>query len=330
MEEEEQFRRPASVEEHNEHERGIPEVADLKKPGRFLLLIVGGLCLWLLLWAINRDDEAPNPGLTEQQPEEFRVTHNTNPPRLVIEEKETPVPNQSNPVNPEINAALKRSVLREAEAERKRLAARQRAPILIVNQRSKIKNVQPTHSTADLSTESPLFPQQELKENTANQFAAQASREGVDSVSASWIRNPSYTLTQGTTIEGVLETAIQSDLPGWVRATVAHPVYALDGNELLVPKGSRLIGKYQSGIARGQKRIYIVWTRIITPKGASILLGSPGTDPLGRTGLTGAVDTHFFEIFGASILLSVVDGVIATSREAARKLRQLHHCESRR
>ena len=122
----------------------------------------------------------------------------------------------------------------------------------------------------------------------------------------------------GTLIRGVLETAIQSDLPGFVRAEIAHDVYSFDGSHLLIPKASRLVGHYRSGLVRGQTRVFIVWDRLLRPDGASILIGSPGTDLLGRSGLAGDLDTHFFKIFGSSVLLSLVDGAIDIGVESVR------------
>ena len=138
-------------------------------------------------------------------------------------------------------------------------------------------------------------------------------------VHARLIRTTGYTITEGTVIAGVLETAINSDLPGMVRAVNSHDVYSHDGSQLLIPKGSRLVGRYQSDIRRGQVRIFIIWTRLIRADGVSVMINSPGTDPLGRAGLEGDVDTHFFEIFGAAILLSILDGGLDVGLEMARR-----------
>ena len=73
-----------------------------------------------------------------------------------------------------------------------------------------------------------------------------------------------------------------------------------------MPRGSKLIGQYKSAAAVGQTRAFVVWTRIITPTGISIDVGSPATDRLGRGGLEGEVDSHFFKRFGSAILLSVI------------------------
>lgn len=77
---------------------------------------------------------------------------------------------------------------------------------------------------------------------------------------------------------------------------------------MIIPTGTRLIGEYQSEVTRGQKRIFVVWTRLIRDDGASVRLNSIGADSLGRSGLTGHVDNKFRERFGASILLSIVGG----------------------
>ena len=84
-------------------------------------------------------------------------------------------------------------------------------------------------------------------------------------------------------------------------------VMGFDGRRVLIPSGSRLIGQYRSGLAAGQSRAFIVWTRLTRPDGVTVALGSPVTDPLGRAGLTGKVDSHFLKRFGSAILLSVVE-----------------------
>ena len=134
------------------------------------------------------------------------------------------------------------------------------------------------------------------------------SAEGVEISRATKNRRIDALIAQGTIIRGVLETAIQSDLPGMVRATTTEDVWSFDGRRVIVPSGTRLIGEYKSGLATGQTRVFIVWTRILRSDGVSVQLGSPGTDDLGRTGLTGEVDKHYVERFGSAILLSVVGG----------------------
>ncbi|MEM8986142.1 MAG: type IV secretion system protein VirB10 [Pseudomonadota bacterium] len=137
-------------------------------------------------------------------------------------------------------------------------------------------------------------------------FANRVSGGGLEPVRATMIEDPSRVAPQGTIIAGVLETAINSDLPGYARAVVSEDVRSLDSRRILIPRGSRLIGQYRSGLAIGESRAFVIWTRLLRPDGVSVELASPATDTLGRAGLPGDVDRHFFQRFGSAILLSVV------------------------
>jgi type IV secretion system protein VirB10 len=118
-------------------------------------------------------------------------------------------------------------------------------------------------------------------------------------------------VTQGTLIPAVLETAIDTDVPGFVRAVVSTDVRSFDGSRVLIPRSSRLIGQYKSGLQAGQKRAYVIWTRLIRPDGVSVNIASPAIAFGGETGLDGNVSSHFFERFGSAMLLSVVGGIPA-------------------
>ena len=144
------------------------------------------------------------------------------------------------------------------------------------------------------------------------QFAQRVGDETPDRARAVPMRSPHAVAPQGTIIPGVLETAINSDLPGFTRAVVSRDVLSFDGKAVLIPRGSRLIGQYKSAVALGQSRAFIIWTRVIRPDGVSIQIGSPGTDELGRGGLAGDVDRHFFRRFSGSILLSVLNAAVAS------------------
>ena len=114
-----------------------------------------------------------------------------------------------------------------------------------------------------------------------------------------------------------LETAINTDVPGYVRAVVSQDVRSFDGTKILVPRSSRLIGQYQSGLQGGQKRAYVIWTRVIRPDGASVNLASPAVSFDGTTGLAGDVESNFFRRFGSAMLLSVVGGLGALASGGA-------------
>lgn len=144
---------------------------------------------------------------------------------------------------------------------------------------------------------------------SAADFASRIGGVGGAPTQATAMVNPSTTVTQGTLIPAVLETAIDTDVPGYVRAVVSQDVRSFDGTEILVPRSSRLIGQYQSGLQGGQKRAYVIWTRLIRPDGASVNLASPAVAFDGTTGLQGEVKSNFFKRFGSALLLSVVGGL---------------------
>lgn len=142
-------------------------------------------------------------------------------------------------------------------------------------------------------------------------FARRVSGEAVSTAQSSRIARPDLTAPQGTMVPAVLETAINSDLPGFARAVVSRDVRAFDGASVVIPRGSKLVGQYRNAVAAGQSRAFVVWTRLIRPDGVTIDLGSPGADALGRGGLEGQTDRHFLQRFGAAILLSVITAAAA-------------------
>lgn len=143
----------------------------------------------------------------------------------------------------------------------------------------------------------------------ADDFAGRLGGVGGAAATATAMVDPTTTVTQGTLIPAVLETAIDTDVPGFTRAVVSADVRSFDGSRILVPRSSRLIGQYKSGLQAGQKRAYVIWTRLIRPDGVSVNLGSPAITFAGETGLPGRVDSHFFERFGSAMLLSVIGGL---------------------
>ena len=145
-------------------------------------------------------------------------------------------------------------------------------------------------------------------EDHASRFLSAVAGQTERSIAARSLDRIDALVPEGTLIPGILETAIVSDLPGQVRAVVAEDVYSFDGRRVLIPAGSRLIGTYQSEMLAGQRRIFVVWTRLMRHDGVSIRLDSIGADGLGRAGLAGRVDNRLAERFGAAVMLSIVGG----------------------
>lgn len=117
-----------------------------------------------------------------------------------------------------------------------------------------------------------------------------------------------YTVMAGTVIPAALVTGINSDLPGQVIATVTQPIYdTATGRTLLIPQGSRLIGRYDSQVAFGQRRVLLVWLRIILPDTSSIALDKlPGIDQAGYAGLEDGVDWHWGRILAGAALATML------------------------
>ncbi len=120
-------------------------------------------------------------------------------------------------------------------------------------------------------------------------------------------RSP-YQLMAGTMISAALVTGLSSDLPGQVIAQVTEDVYdSVSGRYLLVPQGSRLLGRYDSSVAYGQKRVLLIWTRLLMPNGSSIVLDNlPATDAAGYSGLEDEVDPHTWQLVKGVALATVL------------------------
>ena len=144
---------------------------------------------------------------------------------------------------------------------------------------------------------------------TGDEAFRRAGAEAVEVRQAEVIANPSHTVMQGTLIEASLETAISTDLAGNVSAIVSHDVWSFDMSRVLVPRGSRLFGRYEADAAAGQRRVLIAWDRLVTTDGQSVELAAYGTDRIGRSGLPGKVRNHFLQRFGTAALISVIGAV---------------------
>jgi len=118
-----------------------------------------------------------------------------------------------------------------------------------------------------------------------------------------------YTLQAGAMISAALVTGIRSDLPGQITAQVTENVYdSPSGRYLLIPQGSRLIGEYDSGVGFGQRRVLLVWNRLILPGGRSIVLErQPGADAAGFAGLEDGVDHHWWDIAKVAALSTLLN-----------------------
>jgi len=138
-------------------------------------------------------------------------------------------------------------------------------------------------------------------------FADQGARS--DIYNPSQIEDPvsPYQIMAGTLIPASLVTGINSDLPGTIIAQVTRGVYdTVTGQYVLIPQGSKLIGRYQSEVSFGQDRALVIWDRIIFPDGASIVISAPGADAQGYAGLSDRTDHHWNRVFAAAGLATIL------------------------
>jgi type IV secretion system protein VirB10 len=156
------------------------------------------------------------------------------------------------------------------------------------------------------------------RRGTGDSLASRLTPTPLAAVSASVLRHQPFLLTTGTMMPCVLQTAIDSTLPGLVTCVIPQDILGKTGLTLL-DRGTRVVGEFKGGVRQGIERMFVVWTRAETPQGVVISLDSPATDPLGRSGMDGEIETHFWQRFGGALLLSTVDGAIQAGIAEASK-----------
>lgn len=291
-----------------------------------------------------REDEAPalpQAAPTAEDPELVRLRETVsgleaelarlraNPETVTVADEEALAALQARIDEVEAASAAREATLRDAELENERLRAQIEAGALLADEESAAR-------------EAAARREEELARKRAEAEALEAARVNSDMVAfrdgatgggedsttareatgdaaflregagraevrtAEIIANPGATLVQGTLIEAALETAISTDVAGNVVAQVSHDVWSFDMSRVLVPRGSKLYGRYDSETDLGQRRVLIAWDRLVTPDGQSVELAAFGTDEVGRSGLPGKVRTHFLERFGSAALISII------------------------
>jgi type IV secretion system protein VirB10 len=281
----------------------IPPLADKK---RFLgSIIVGGIILILLGLSFFNKKKEENSEQEMQPltmisdpvdvsitlPNEREIDRTWQTPEVVQEQKELPE-------LPDLEA-LETRLAMQKEALAQRIHDRINAPIMVIdnsnNDRTPESSITASSSTNTRNRDPNMAFQADLakKENITSQ--------------AEYIGPLNALILEGTLIHASLETAINSDLPGQLRAVVTYPVYAADGTQVLIPPASRVIAEYKSGIVQGQTRVFVIATRVITPEGISIPLNSGIASPLGVAGIgADTIDRYFIERFGQASLLALI------------------------
>lgn len=144
----------------------------------------------------------------------------------------------------------------------------------------------------------------------------ESSSETQRTITPTLIKDRSTSIIQGKMMTAILETAINTEIPGSVRGIISRDVYAEAGNNVLIPKGSRLYGSYSTAIIRGQGRVEINWSRLIRPDGVDLAVGFVAADQFGRSGIEGTIDNKYGVSLANSLLTSVlaISGAIAAEK----------------
>jgi type IV secretion system protein VirB10 len=151
---------------------------------------------------------------------------------------------------------------------------------------------------------------------SASSGSVKGPKRNTAPASASRHIDPTLTVTRGTIIPAVLETALNTNHAGQARAIVSRDIRGFDGKRVLIPRGSRLLGEYEAEVSGGQSRILVVWDRLQRPDGAVVMLNSPSADSLGRAGIKGKARPNFFERFAGALLNTTLDigGMVAAGQ----------------
>lgn len=144
---------------------------------------------------------------------------------------------------------------------------------------------------------------------TDNPLLTRLLPESTPTAHASLLRGQNLIVGKGTLIPCGTINEINTTLPGLVTCRVSHDVYSINGKVRLIDKGAVAEGEVTSALQYGQNRIFVNWLRLRNPEGVSIDLLSPGTTPLGGSGVKGKVNTHFWARFGDAIMVSIITNV---------------------
>ncbi|TCM51150.1 type IV secretion system protein VirB10 [Rhizobium sp. PP-F2F-G48] len=279
-----------------------PAENQLAKRGLVVLAVVAfmGFAAWSMRPGVPRTDEAPPGRVVQRQTRDFE-----------------PAKPEPAPVTPVALPAPLPTPMAEppsAPVTDELLDSARRAPVMAFGGGAAGSGRRDTASTdTSEATDSAFQPfpaagfgGEARGENEDQRFNRMLTPTQLEGSRAGYLGNRNFIVAMGTSIPCVLETAMASDQPGFASCVTNRDILSDNGRVVLMEKGTQIVGEYRGGLRRGQNRLFVLWNRAKTPTGVIVTLASPATDPLGRAGFDGHVDTHWWERFGSALLLSIV------------------------
>ena len=257
-----------------------------------------GFAIWSTSGKKDKDDRNPPERVVIRQTNDFEPVKETAEPVVSAPETKVALPTPSlQPVAPEKDDLLDSA---------------RRAPVIAYSRGQNSAQSRQAASDQSASMDSNFVP---IAGNMPGESQANSDQQRFDGLlrptklegsRAGTLGNRDFIVAMGSSIPCVLETALASDQPGFTSCVINRDVLSDNGRVVLMEKGTQVVGEYRGGLQRGQKRLFVLWNRAKTPKGVIVTLASPATDVLGRAGVDGHVDTHWWERFGSALLLSIV------------------------
>lgn len=313
-------------------QQGVPNVAAKKEApkGGINMFYVGCaafiLGLFIFVWYNNSGKEAAEAESKKQQtsqitssrkltvvpfPPEERAAKPPQPeikPTAVSEEQNTPFFASPEPIPP---AALVKPAPTAASTEPIPQAAVQNPEPTLAERRfaapmmGNDSDLQ-ADKTAEVKGLSERLREEGFNAGSTGKLGGLLNSTATPPTQASLMPDRSLLLTKGTFIDCILETKLDTTVPGMTSCVIPRDIYSANGKVLLLERGSKAIGEYTGAVENGLSRIFVLWTQIQTPNGIRIRLDSPGSDALGGSGLPGHVDYHWWARFGNALLFTLI------------------------
>ncbi|HBI19708.1 MAG TPA: type IV secretion system protein VirB10 [Brevundimonas sp.] len=290
-------------------DRGISPIAGRFGGRNSRLITLGALvagCGVFLFATWDRGDAKPREGRERDEPARqvvpFEPARRAAEPPLLSDTNPDAPTLVTEPEVPDLQAGAPQPARGPTAAEQRQALqeSARRAPVLAYSRPGGPSRPSPTAADA-------LLPVSVQDPGQSGPLDALRRSSPIGEVAAGRLPDRNLLLAAGANLPCVLQTAMDTATPGFVSCVLPSDVYSESGAVVLMERGTRVLGEYQSGLQQGRRRLFVLWTRAVTPQGVSIVLASPASDALGRAGFDGQVDTHFWDRFGGALLLSLVD-----------------------